>query len=1091
MSKQRYQRKTHHQHILDIPDTYIGSTETQTKECWIINENEEIVWKKVDINAGFMRIYEEIILNAFDHSVRNDNVKQIRIDVDQKKGRVLITNDGPGIPIEYHETEKRKDGSPMYIPELIFGELLTSSHYDKNQKRIEGGRNGYGGKVCNIFSRKFIVETVCNYKKYKQVFENNMMKKREPKIEECKSTDFTRIAYYPDFPRFKLSGIDDTHLMMMKKRAYDISACSRKNVSVYFNKKLIKCKTFDKYIHFYPFENDNMIYDNVNEHWEIACTITEQPFQVSFVNGIETLEGGTHVDYVRNQIVKKLKEELDKKYKKMNFKTSYIKHKLGVFIKSFIENPVFNSQTKEKLTSQSKTFGSECEVSDKFIKKLIKTPQIQEIISYAKFQENKQLKKSDGKKVKRLTTIDKLDDANKAGTKDSSKCTLILTEGDSAKAFAVSGLSILGRDYYGVYPLKGKLLNVRNASQKQVSGNKEIEELKKIIGLQQGKVYEHTNELRYGKILILTDADIDGSHIKGLVINMIETYWPSLLELDNFITSMKTPIIKATYKKNVKQFYTQQEYEQWKLNNDTKKWTIKYYKGLGTSTSKEAKEYFKDFDKYKIYYDYNEELSSEALRLAFFKGIDKIWSNKRKDWLEKYNRNDILDNNKKITIHDFINKDLIHFSYSDNQRSIPNLCDGLKPSQRKVIYSVLKRNLTKEIKVSQLSGYVSEATAYHHGEMSLQNSIINLAQNFPGSNNLSLLEPNGMFGTRLCGGSDHASPRYIFTCMSPHLSKLFDKRDNALLTYVDDDGILVEPEYYVSTLPIILINGSEGIGTGYSTYISPHNIEDIKNNLKRKLKGLSMVEMIPYFNGFQGTIEKIKKNEYKVYGTYQWKNKKLIINELPIVGNYRWIEKYKVYLNKLLDNKKIKDYENHSTENKVQFHITFDPKTFKEYKENVNKLIKDFKLEASFKTNNMYLFDSQHKLRKFDTTLDILEEFYKVRIEYYQKRKDYLLKLIEKELDTLYEKIKFIEYVMNDKIIVFKQKKLDIVNKLKEFEFKMIDNSYDHLLKIPLYQFTYEKLEELNNNKTNKEKEYNHLLNSTKEELWERDLDMF
>lgn len=1084
----KYQRKSHHDHILDIPDTYIGSTETQKKECWIMNQDEKIEWKKIDINPGFMRIFEEILLNAFDHSVRNDNVKTIKIEVDQDNGKISIMNDGPGIPIKHHETEKKSDGSPMYIPELIFGELLTSSHYDKKQKRIEGGKNGYGSKLTSIFSKKFIVETVNDGKKYKQVFEKNMKKKNKPKITSCKSKDYTKIIYHPDFPRFKLNGIDDTHFNLMKKRAYDISACSRKTVSVYFNKKLIKCKTFDKYINFYPFENENVIYDNVNERWEIACTITDNPFQVSFVNGIETLEGGSHVEYVRNQIVKQLKKELDKKYKKLNFKTSYIKHKLGLFIKSFIENPNFHSQTKEKLTSQSKTFGSICEVTDKFIKKLIKTPQIQEIISYAKYQENKQLKKTDGKKVKRLTSVDKLDDANKAGTKESSKCTLILTEGDSAKAFAVSGLSEIGRDYYGVYPLKGKLLNVRNASQKQISGNKEIEELKKIIGLKQGTIYKNTNDLRYGKILILTDADIDGSHIKGLVINMIETFWPSLLNIKGFVTSMKTPIIKATYKNKVKQFFTEQQYDLWKKDTENyNRWTIKYYKGLGTSTSKEAKKYFKDFEKYKIYYNYDDE-SSEALKLAFFKGIDKKWSNKRKKWLEKYDKNKVLDKEVQIPIHEFVNKDLIHFSNSDNFRSIPNICDGLKPGQRKVIYAVLKRNLKKEIKVSQLSGYVSEITAYHHGEMSLQNTIINLAQNFTGSNNLPLLQANGMFGTRLSGGNDHASPRYIFTCMSPKTSYVFDKNDNPLYKYINEDGLIVEPEYYVTTLPMVLINGAEGIGTGFSTYIPSHSIQDIKENIKRKLNGEAFKSMKPYYKGFKGDITEIKENEYVIKGKYKWNKKMLIIEELPIIGNYRWIEKYKIFLNKLLETKKIKDYENYSSEKNVEFHIKFDAKTYDIYKNNNTKLEKDFKLQSSLKITNMYLFDKNYKLKKYKTTLDILQDFYDIRIEYYQKRKEYMLKEYEKELDTLYQKIKFIEYVMDDKIKVFRQKKENIIKQLEDFEFKKIENGYDHLLKIPLYQFTYEKIKELNNQKINKEKEYKILLNSSKEQLWKNDI---
>ena len=186
-----------------------------------------------------------------------------------------------------------------------------------------------------------------------------------------------------------------------------------------------------------------------------------------------------------------------------------------------------------------------------------------------------------------------MDDANFAGTRKSHLCTLILTEGDSAKSMAIAGLSVVGRDKYGVFPLKGKMLNVRDASIKQITNNQEITNLKKIIGLETNKKYKDIKSLRYGKVMIMTDQDHDGSHIKGLFLNMIHSEWPELLKL-GFVVCMVTPIIKAIKGNRIKSFYTLTDYNQWKETVNVSQWKIKYYKGLGTSTSKEAKEYFQD-----------------------------------------------------------------------------------------------------------------------------------------------------------------------------------------------------------------------------------------------------------------------------------------------------------------------------------------------------------------------------------------------------------------------------------------------------------------------------------------------------------------
>ncbi|GJX52322.1 DNA topoisomerase 2 [Tanacetum coccineum] len=375
--------------------------------------------------------------------------------------------------------------------------------------------------------------------------------------------------------------------------------------------------------------------------------------------------------------------------------------------------------------------------------------------------------------------IPKLEDANLAASANSGDCTLILTEGDSAKALAMSGLSVVGQDYYGVFPLKGKLLNVREATPKQLQENAEIQNIKKILGLQHGKNYENVKELRYGHLMIMADQDHDGSHIKGLLINFIHSFWPSLLKVPNFMLEFITPIVKATNKKTKKvlSFYTMPEYEAWKesLGNKATKYKIKYYKGLGTSESKEGAEYFADLDHHMKDFVWADDKDGDAIELAFSK--KKIDAKER---LEHFSWTNFDSKEKHIQYRDFINKELILFSMADLQRSIPSMVDGLKPGQRKILFCAFKKPIIQEIKVAQFSGYVSEHSAYHHGEASLVGTIIGMAQIYVGSNNINLLQPNGQFGTHQMGGKDHASGK---------------DHDELLLNYLNDDGQSIEPAW--------------------------------------------------------------------------------------------------------------------------------------------------------------------------------------------------------------------------------------------------------------------------------------------------------
>jgi len=464
----------------------------------------------------------------------------------------------------------------------------------------------------------------------------------------------------------------------------------------------------------------------------------------------------------------------------------------------------------------------------------------------------------------------------------------------------VSGLSSEDRNHIGIYPLKGKLLNVRGEQVKKISENKEIADIKKILGLETGKQYTSIQDvrtsLRYGKIMIMTDQDLDGSHIKGLCINLFHSEWRSLIHIPGFISFMNTPILRATKGQQPLVFYNEGEYARWKESDVAScGWTIKYFKGLGTSTSAEFKEYFANKKIVDFVYDQSTDDT-----------IDKVFNKKRPDdrktWLEHYDKSRFLDTAQpQVKYEEFIDREMIHFSKYDCERSIPNAVDGLKTSLRKILFSAFKRRLTSEVKVAQFSGYVSEHSAYHHGEASLNGAIVNMAQTFVGSNNINLLQPNGQFGTRLQGGDDSASERYIFTQLNPLTRAIFPEADDAILTYLDDDGTQVEPEYYVPIIPFALINGISGIGTGFSCNIPAFSPIEIIDYLIARLTSSHdpRQEFVPYYEGFKGQILKMAEKKYLIKGRWeQTAEDKIRITELP-VGT--WTMPYISFLEGLVD----------------------------------------------------------------------------------------------------------------------------------------------------------------------------------------------
>ncbi len=1145
---QQYQRKTDKEHVLDNPDTYIGSVEHVDAQMHVFDEaSQRIVLKTIEYIPGLYKLFDEGVVNCRDHVIRmlqsDSNSKKlvthIETFVNQADGTITFVNDGNGIDVAMHPEYN------VWIPELIFGHLRTSTNYNKDEERIVGGKNGFGFKLVLIWSTWGQIETVDHVRglKYVQTFHANLDGFDPPvvtKVKGAAAKPYTKVSFKPDYARFKTAGLTDDMVALFKKRVFDIAAVTdqaTKKIKVSYNDVPVPVKNFQQYLDFYigSKEDNKRVYESAdNGRWEYAVALSEtHEFQhISFVNGICTNKGGKHVDYIIGQIVRKLGDYIEKK-KKVRVNGASIKEQLALFVRCDIVNPAFDSQTKDFMNTPSNKFGSICVVSDAFIEKVAKMGVMDLACSLTEAKESRMAaKRTDGAKTKTVRGIANFMDANLSGGPESKNCILILCEGLSAMSGIVSGLSSEDRNTIGIYPLRGKLLNVRGEQAKKIADNKEITDIKKILGLENGRQYETMADvhqyLRYGKIMVMTDQDHDGSHIKGLCINLMHCEWASLVKIPGFISFMNTPILRVT--KGVSQklvFYNEGEFEDWKKTlpgGNTAGWKIKYFKGLGTSTAAEFKEYFAH--KKIVDFVYTDATTDDM--------IDKIFNKKRADdrkaWLENYDKHAFLNTSQpQVKYEDFINQEMIHFSTYDCARSIPSMVDGLKISLRKILYCAFKRNLTSEIKVAQFSAYVSENSAYHHGEASLNGAIVAMAQNFVGSNNIHLLKPNGQFGTRLQGGDDSASERYIFTELNNITRSIFRQEDDAILDYLNDDGTLVEPETYVPIIPFVLVNGISGIGTGFSSSLPAFNPTQIVEYLKNKIHGSmsgsypspdinDTIEFTPYYEGFKGRIIKTEPNKYLVKGVYEKIGEdKIRITELPI-GT--WTMPYITFLEGLMDgttNEKtgkktppvIKDFVSVSTELTVDITVQFPRGELAALMENdathpyqpsaIEKLLK---LTTTLSTTNMHLFDGETKLHKYASVEEIIDAFYEIRLATYRKRKAHLIGELERILNRISNKAKYIVETLDGHIDLRRKTQQDMDALLESRGYDRLSNGnngtnennntdYKYLTKMPMDSVSQENVAALLKEKQDKEQQYETLKATSCEQMWLKELDEF
>ena len=857
-------------------------------------------------------------------------------------------------------------------------------------------------------------------------------------------------------------------------------------------------------------DSATVAYERCSDRWEVAAVLARSIYEdeespnekhVSFANGIRTRKGGKHVETVVRHVLGDFCELAKKK--KVDVKPGQIKDCVLFFINSTIVNPSFDSQTKDTLTTPANKFGSQFKTGGKLVESLMKIGLLEEAQSILESKAVKDAKKTDGSKKKTIRGLPKLEDALWAGTANSSECTLILTEGDSAATSAITGLKVVGREKWGVFPLRGKLLNVKDISQEKFNKNEELTAIKKILGLEQGRKYKDVKALRYGRVMVMADQDLDGSHIKGLLMNLFHTEWAELMQ-GGFLCSLATPLLKASRRSETLSFYSQPEFDAWKagLGEDGPKgWTLKYYKGLGTSTPAEAREWFENLHELKYVWD---EGADENISLAF----NKKRADDRKKWLQDYNPKRMLTPGPggKVPYSRFIHDELIHFSNADNIRSLPQLMDGLKPSQRKILFGCFKRGLKAEVRVAQLAGYVSEHAAYHHGEASLTSTIVGMAQTFVGSNNINLLAPVGQFGSRLMGGKDAASARYIHTHMEPIVDTLFRKEDHAILNHIDDDGLLVEPETYLPVVPLLAINGCVGIGTGFSTDIPPHNPEEVIALMRERLAGtrdtLDGLELKPWWFGFRGTVAKTADFTYVTRGLYTFDDVKrtITIDELPVGV---WTKDYKVFLDEMLstDPKEgakqvLKSFDDLYNDVEVKFVLYLDGDYYEDAKADTDEFEKRFKLSSSWKTSNMVCFDSSLQICRYSAIGDLLEAYYEPRLGAYETRRQKEMERLAAEVCEADAKARFLRAVLEGSMELRRASDDEIVAAMKAHTLPAISapetpnsvDGYEYLLRMRMDRVKASAIKEQEDAVVRATDLLNKLEATTASEMWREDL---
>jgi DNA topoisomerase-2 len=1098
---------------------------------------------------ALLKIFDEVITNAADAAIEDPTVHHIAITCDASS--FTIKNDGAGLPIEYHP-----DNPTLRLPELVFGHLMSSSNYyteAEDDQRLAAGQNGLGVKLANIFCSSFTVRTcdALTGNTFQKTWTDRMSKStpakvsvRKPKassggsggggdgggsdgdgdgedgIEASGDEDDENAAKPKSKPKPKpkpakkkavgahpfkgfvevkcqpLTSLLAPHGAILgtdleklfAARALDVALSVFAGVRISFNGVTLRVPSLKAYMALFVPSESIVGTDEADPNWRVGVAVapeTSGGAVHALVNGVSASKGSHvfHVEYrLYDEVIKAAKEK--RGLKDVSLKNSQLKQRTILFLSAKMSGVTFNSQTKEDCTGGH--YLTVYAPQDTFVKKILASDIVCDAAHAEKRRAERELaRKTDGKMTVRVS-VPKLQDATLSGGDKSKQTALFLTEGDSARSFAIAGLASLGFDKYGVFPLRGKLLNVRDATAKELTDNEEIKHLKTILGLRENKTHANCEDLRYGRIICLTDSDADGSHIRGLILNFIMTKWP-LLAKSGFVQVMQTPIVRATLAgRDIRDFYNLAEFNAWAASGASAGWRIKYYKGLGTWPQADARALLTVTPVVRLIDD---EEADAAMELGF----DKKKTDERKTWiLNSIAAPPVPDYTRDMTISNFVHTDLINYSSYSVERALPSMLDGMKTSQRKIIFTVRQRNYVgaaREVKVAQLAGAVAELTLYLHGEKSLNDAIVNMAQDFVGANNLPLLYPDGAFGTRLANGKDAASPRYIFTYAQAVTNLLLRPEDDDLLTRKQEEGVNVEPVAFWPVLPLLLINGASAIATGFSTNVPMFSPADVKANVTRFLDDEDLRPMTPFFKGFTGDVVRAPGNDTK------W-----IARGCATIDEN---DASRVHITELPPNTAFNKYEEwivEDTKNKLPFTLVHNkssdttPEFLVKYKpghappDDHDALLKELKLTENISTSNMYVFDANGSVKKYDDPLDLLSDWCAWRLDKYEARRTHLIEVLERKSALASNKARFVRAVTTKKLHLGDLSEAALCEQLQSKGFLMVEGGYDYLLTLGARSFTSDRAEALQKASEDAETEAQAMRDTNAKALWRADL---
>jgi len=1206
MTSKQGKRLNPFQHALQRPDTYIGSIKTVTREMWVYEEpvvNEEIdeegaspsppvgsfVLKPIKYNQGLTRIFVEIMSNAIDNKWRSEkhgiSMKKIDFTLDQDPdsetyGWITVTNDGYGIPVEkaqydYEDFRNNKViTEELYPAEVFFGEMLAGTNFEEDESRKTSGRNGMGAKAGLIFSTEFNVDhaNIDQQKRFVQIYRNNGKERDQPEITSYRAkTNYTKISMLPDYERFDYPGMDEDLYALFKRYIYEAAMITGLTVSLNGEKIIVKdLAKFAKL--FYPDAKENhMIHIKAPNGDE--CVLVEKGIpdvdaaedvsHLSWINGINTRDGGVHVDAWKEAIfhlfVRTFNSRKPNKGEKEALKTSAKETYpyFVLFVRAEAANARFDSQTKDRLTDPNIVLAEDKEAKKSFgvtladaVKKMMKWNFVSLLEEKLVMRSERSLAKKEGVKRK-IKDGKNIQNANFAGTADAHKCTLFITEGLSAKAFADRLISSIenGTDYYGSFAIRGKFINAQRFPVKVVNANEEVQQLKGILGLMVGEVYTDLNDLRYGHVCFMTDQDDDGLHIRGLLLNFFWHFWPSLFDLQSedgtpylMFESFTTMVTMAKWggaKGPMKMFYSNPEFHDWfeKEGTSIKGLKIKYYKGLGTHVPGDEMLYLEDQKKLQYTLDGEE---SEYMTLGF--------ADKQSDWRKLWITRDMVKPGEmslvepelipmiidgEISLSTFVDQQLSIYHRMVLRRALPGLFDGFKEAQRKIFYGVMMDPDARKapMVVEVLAGAVKKIAGYHHGALSLENTMIGMAQGFVGSNNIPLLVNGGEMGTRLEGGQDAAAARYPETCLEDIAWVLFSQMDWPLLERMEENGIKVEPRTFMPCLPMVLINGPRGIASGYSTDIPNYNPIEIADRVEAWLDSedgmIDLPPLVPWYRGFTGSIElltrKGKTTPYEIWDPEtaegkptSWRSKGVLeqgksgwwhIKEIPVGV---WTNRVKEHLSYLETGDKPEGKKTKKkAEEKKRYLLdvrwkgspntaVWDIKPTKDFIPDMDVVGNLKILQSVSPLTNIHVIDENDYPRKYSSPEDLLYDFCPRRLEMYDRRREYWLEEYGKDHAKESYRYIYVKSVVDKKLNMHQEDAKLEADMLKLGLKKMpggkenkdgeIIETFDYLLSMQMRSMTVRKLEEIKKEVDRIKAKIDELEAKSGKDLWKEDL---